>query len=456
MLPLLLTFAAPLLAGPGEDFFEAKIRPVLVEKCYSCHNAKLKSPFGGLVLDNAASFRKGGDSGPAFRPGDASGALLLEALRYTSLRIKMPPTGKLPDTVIADFEAWIRMGAPDPRAGAPAAETKKPQMDLSEGRKWWALQPVRKPPVPAVRNLPWVKSPVDAFLLEKLEAKQLSPAAPADKRAFIRRATFDLIGLPPTPAEVAEYLNDTSAKADERLIERLLASPHYGERWARHWLDLVRFAETNGHEFDNDKLDAWRYRDYVIRAFNEDVPYQQMILEHLAGDQLPAKRVSRDGRFYESPLGTGYLWFGEVLNSATDSVKTRTDTVDNQIDVTAKAFLGLTVACARCHDHKFDPIPSADYYALFGIMESTRFSPVSATTTIEDEKRMQDLQSLKENVRKAIATNWNRDNQLTQPVNAFFHTDNPVAPPCTIIGDFRQNSFGNWKADGLAFGTRTT
>ncbi len=214
-------------------------------------------------------------------------------------------------------------------------------------------------------------SAIDRFILAKLEEKQFAPAPPADKRTLLRRVTFDLIGLPPTPAEIEEFLTDNSPEAFARVVDRLLASPHYGERWARHWLDLVRYAETNGHEFDNDKIDAWRYRDYVIRAFNQDIPYNRFVTEHIAGDLMPDKRLSQDGSFWESPIGTSFFWFGEVLNSATDSVKSRADEVDNQIDVLSKTFLGLTVACARCHDHKFDPIPTADYYGLAGIMHST-------------------------------------------------------------------------------------
>ncbi|MBL8178307.1 MAG: PSD1 domain-containing protein [Bryobacterales bacterium] len=441
MLSILLTFAAPLLAAPGDDFFETRIRPVLAEKCYSCHNAKLKSPFGGLTLDTAPAFLKGGDSGPAFRPGDPASSLLLEALRYTNLRLKMPPTGKLPDSVIADFETWIRMGAPDPRSAAPPA-SPKPSIDLAQGRRWWAFQPVRKPVLPNVRQRHWVRSPIDAFLLARLEAQQLTPAKPASKRDFLRRVTFDLTGLPPTPQDTSAYLNDNTPQADERLIDRLLASPHYGERWARHWLDLVRFAETNGHEFDNDKLDAWRYRDYVIRAFNEDVPYRQFILEHLAGDLLPRPRLSRDGALLESPLGGGYLWFGEVLNSATDSVKTRADTVDNQIDVTAKAFLGLTVSCARCHDHKFDPIPSSDYYALAGILHSSYVredvvdSPSHSGIIQAHLLKLDDINNTIRSLRPLPAP---RPSALR------------LRPGDVLFEDFERGAFTGWYASGAAF-----
>ena len=356
-----------------EEFFEKKIRPVLVEKCYLCHSASSKPPMGGLRLDARDSLLKGGDRGPAIVPGDPEKSLLIQAISYRHLDLKMPPNGKLPDEQIADLIDWIKMGAPDPRTAAavPATEAERKGIDLEEGRKFWAFKPIQNPPLPTVKQSDWPSSPIDRFILAKLEEKGLKPAPPADKRTWIRRVTFDLIGLPPAPEEIDTFLSDDSAGAYEKVVDRLLASPHYGERWGRHWLDLMRFAETNGHEFDNDKLDAWRYRDYVIRAFNDDVPYDQFVREHIAGDLIAEKRISSDGSYWESPLGTNFYWFGEVLNSATDSVKSRADQVDNQIDVLSKAFLGLTVACARCHDHKFDPIPTSDYYALAGMMHST-------------------------------------------------------------------------------------
>src|SRR5882724_26157 len=341
------------------EFFEKRVRPVLAEQCFACPGRASASPMGGLRLDTREMLLRGGKRGPAILPGDPDQSLLLKAISYRH-ELKMPPAGKLPEQQIADLAAWIKMGAPEPAVLAPAP-----------GDKFWAFQPVRKPAVPAVKHVGWVQSPVDAFVLAKLEASGLPAPQPVDKRALIRRVTFDLTGLPPTPAEVEAFLADNSPGAFRVLVERLLASPSYGERWARHWLDLVRFAQTNGHEFDNDKLDPWRYRDYVIRAFNQDLPYDQFVREHIAGDLLPGKRRSLDGSILESPLGTTFFWFGEVLNSATDSAKSRADQVDNQIDVMSKTFQGLTVACARCHNHKFDPIPTADYYALAGVMHST-------------------------------------------------------------------------------------
>lgn len=367
------------------EFFEKGIRPLLVEKCYSCHSAKSSMTMGGLRLDIAEGLLKGGDSGPAIFPGAPENSMLIRAVSYKDLQLKMPPTGKLSDDEIQRLTAWVKMGAPDPRKAVAAVVPLTSGIDFEKARSFWAFRGIQQMAVPPVRQTAWIRSPIDNFVLVQLERKGLKPAPPADKHAWLRRVTFDLIGLPPTPQEIEAYVSDASAQAKRRVVERLLASPHYGERWARHWLDLVRFAETNGHEFDNEKLDAWRYRDYVIRAFNQDVPYDQFVKEHIAGDLLPQQRLSADGKHWESPLGTGFYWFGEVLNSATDSVKSRADEVDNQIDVLTKAFLGLTGACSRCHDHKFDPIPTSDYYALAGFLYSTSVSEtvVDAPSTLK-------------------------------------------------------------------------
>jgi cytochrome c553 len=447
-----LVFAGHLSAAEGDEFFESRIRPVLVERCYSCHSTQAKMAMGGLRLDTAEALRKGGDSGPSIVPGDPSRSRLIEAVRYSSLRLKMPPSGKLTDAQIADFERWVAMGAPDPRTPpATAATAPKPSaagtMDLAAARRFWSLQPTARPTLPTVRNSAWVRSPIDAFLLSKLEQKGLQPAAAATPRAWIRRVTFDLTGLPPTPQEIDDYLADKSTEADRRVVERLLASPHYGERWARHWLDLVRFAETNGHEFDNEKLDSWRYRDYIIRAFNQDLPYDQLVKEHVAGDLLANPRLSLDGTHYESPLGTGAFWFGEILNSATDSVKSRADMVDNQLDVFGKTFLGLTVACARCHDHKFDPIPTADYYALAGVMHSTYVREA----VIDSPKRQSEIEAAHRRVAEINA----RIRALVPD------TDTPQPKPLAlregdvVFEDFN-DGYEGWTAAGAAFGQRPT
>ena len=352
---------------------------MLAEKCYGCHNAKLKTPMGGLRLDSRDALLKGGDSGPAIIAGEPAHSRLIAALSYKE-DLKMPPTGKLSDEQQADFRAWVAMGAPDPRTSSTVIAEKKPY-DFSAGRKFWAFQPIARV----------AGKTIDAFILDKLAAQGFRPAPRADRRVLLRRVTYDLTGLPPTPEEIAEFLSDQSPNVYAKVVDRLLASPRYGERWGRHWLDLVRYAETNGHEFDDDKLDPWRYRDYIIRAFNQDVPYDQLIREHIAGDLLPNKRLNADGSALESPLGTSFYWFGEVLNSATDSAKSRADEVDNQIDIVGKTFQGLTIACARCHDHKFDPIPTADYYALAGVMHSTEIQE----SVIDSPARTQQIEALR-------------------------------------------------------------
>jgi len=366
---LLSLSLAPLLGQTAEqiEFFEKKIRPVLAENCYACHSAETMA-LAELRLDSRDGVLTGGTRGPAVAPGDPDASLLLEAVSYRNLDLKMPPAGKLSDAVLADLRAWIQMGAPDPRgAKAAAAPEDESGIDWEEAREFWAFQPIEAPAIPAGGSA----HAIDRFIGAKLADEGLEPALQADKRSLIRRVTFDLTGLPPTPEEVRAFLADESEDAWETLVERLLASPHYGERWARHWLDLVRYAETDGHEFDNDKPNAWRYRDYVVRAFNDDLPYDRFVREQIAGDLLEEPRLTPDGERYEAPIAAGMYWLWEVLNSPTDSVKSRADQVDNQIDVMSKAFFGMTLACARCHDHKFDPLPTADYYALAGVLHST-------------------------------------------------------------------------------------
>ena len=375
---LILVLAAALPAATAQDregveYFELHIRPLLAEKCYACHSAETMA-MGELRVDSADGLLRGGSRGPALAPGDAAASLLLKAVSYNSLELKMPPTGKLAAEQIAHLEAWIRMGAPDPRT-ATATPAVEEGIDLATGRQFWSFRPVRDPVPPEVPGDSWARNPIDRFILSRMADAGLQPAPDADRRTLLRRVTFDLTGLPPSPTDIEAFLEDASPDAFARAVERLLGSPHYGERWGRHWLDLVRWAETNGHEFDNNKLDAWRYRDYVIEAFNSDLPYTQFLKEQIAGDLLPP-RLSSDGTHYVNPVAAGMYWLWEVLNSPTDSIQARADIINNQIDVLTKATQGLTVACARCHDHKFDPIPTADYYSLFGILNSIQMSEV--------------------------------------------------------------------------------
>jgi cytochrome c553 len=370
---LIVTLALP--AGAAEpsteqvEFFEKRVRPVLVEHCHKCHGPK--DTKGGLRLDSRAAMMRGGDTGPAIIPGEPSDSLLIDAVRYDPDGYQMPPTGKLPDDAIAALTEWVRQGAVWP-GGDESVAGGPQEFDLAARAQHWSFQPVQAVTPPDVQRADWCRNPVDRFVLSKLEAAGLSPATEAEKRVLIRRVTFELTGLPPTSDDVAAFLADESPDAYERLIDRLLASPRYGERWARHWLDLVRYAETAGHEFDYEIPYAWRYRDYVIRALNDDLPYDLFVIEHLAGDLLPDPRRDPQTGVNESVLATAFYWFGQGKHSPVDIRAEECDTVDNQLDVIGKTFQGLTIACARCHDHKFDAIRQADYYALAGFLQSSR------------------------------------------------------------------------------------
>ncbi|MBY0527502.1 MAG: PSD1 and planctomycete cytochrome C domain-containing protein [Gemmataceae bacterium] len=371
LIPLLLWTAPGQPAEPsaeGVEFFEKKIRPVLVDQCMKCHSGA--KPKGKLLLDSRAALLKGGDSGPSIVVGEPDKSLLLKAIRYTDDELRMPPKTKLADAAIADFAAWIKMGAPWPDGGNTSKIAK--EFDLQERKKFWCWQPIQTVQPPAVKRKEWAQTPIDAFVLAKLESNGLVPAKAAERRTLVRRVTYDLIGLPPTPEDMEAALSDKSDKWFETVVDRLLASPHYGERWGRHWLDLVRFAETYGHEFDYDIPEAYQYRDYVIRALNADVPYNQLVLEHVAGDLLSDPRRHPTDKFNESILGTGFWFLGEAKHSPVDVRIDEAERIDNQIDVMTKAFLGLTVSCARCHDHKFDAISTKDYHALMGYMQSSR------------------------------------------------------------------------------------
>jgi hypothetical protein len=357
------------------EFFEQRIRPILIESCYQCHSTEGGKSKGGLVLDTRAGVLKGGDSGPALVSGQPDDSLLIKAVRYTDKELQMPPAsagGKLAPEKIADLEAWVAMGAPDPRTGQTATQPADAPPDFARARKHWAFQPVTAPPVPTVKDQSRVRTPVDAFVLAKLEAKGLRPAPPADKRALLRRLSFNLTGLPPGPQEMDDFFRDASPDAYERAVERLLASPHYGERWGRYWLDVARYADTKGYVFQEERRYAfsYTYRDYVIRAFNEDKPFDQFLLEQIAADQwLEERKLQRSapGEPDRSSLAAlGFLTLGRrFLNN-------QHDIIDDRIDVVMRGTQGLTVTCARCHDHKFDPISMRDYYALHGVFASSR------------------------------------------------------------------------------------
>lgn len=391
------------------EFFEAKIRPILSAECYECHGAKKQK--GGLRLDYRDGWKKGGDSGDAIVPGNAAKSLLITSIRHDDPDLKMPDKSpKLDDRVIADFEKWVNMGAPDPRDQPPAELSGKPAWKdlLAARRTWWSLQPVEKPPVPAVQNAAWPASDIDRFLLAKMEAHKLAPAADADAATLLRRLSFTLTGLPPSPQEVEEFTKSAAADrpaAIRAATDRLLASPHFGEHWARHWMDLVRYAETHGSEGDPEIREAWRYRDYLIRAFNSDVPCDQLIREQLAGDLLEKPRINAEG-IDESKIGTAQLRLVEHGFQPVDTLDDQVKAVDNQIDVVSKAFQGLTLSCARCHDHKFDAISQRDYYALFGVFASCRPAQITLETPELQAKNRDALERLHGQIKSALADAW--------------------------------------------------
>jgi len=352
----------------GVKFFEEKIRPVLVQQCYECHSAaaaKNGDLEGELFVDTRAGIRKGGESGPAVVPGDPKASVLLKAIRHESF--KMPPESKLPAATIAHFAKWIEMGAPDPRDGQIEAVAKR-RIDIEAGRKFWSFQPLQSPRPPAVRNTNWAMNDIDRFILARQEAKNIAPNDAASRRTLIRRAYFGLWGLPPEPAEVEAFVKDPDTNAYARLIDRLLAGQHYGERWARHWLDLARFAESNGYAFDKDRNGAYHFRDFTIKALNEDMPYNRFVQLQLAGDRLEPQN-------YMAQAATGFLAAGPFTSQQTQKERERSryEQLDDVVGAIGVSMLGLTIGCARCHDHKFDPLPVRDYYRFTACFAETGF-----------------------------------------------------------------------------------
>ncbi len=348
----------------GVEFFEKKIRPILVDNCYKCHSSEAEKVKGGLLLDTRDGLLKGGDTGAAITLGDAEKSLLIKAVRYTDDELKMPPSKgggkKLSTEQIADLETWVKMGAPDPRVAKTNILSSADSI-REKASKHWAFQPIKQPAIPAVKNKRLVQTPIDSFILAKLDERGMKPSPQADKRTLIRRAYFDLTGLPPKPEEVEAFIADKSSDAFAKVVDRLLASPQYGERWGRHWLDVARYADTKGYVFEEERRYpySYTYRDYVIRSFNEDLPFDQFIIQQLAADMLP---LGDDKR----PLAAlGYLTLGRRF------VNNIHDIIDDRIDVVSRGFMGLTVSCARCHDHKFDFIPTKDYYSLYGVFASS-------------------------------------------------------------------------------------
>jgi mono/diheme cytochrome c family protein len=389
--PLMMLLGNTAFGQPAADpvhFYTNQVKPLLAAKCYACHT---QTAMGGLRLDSRESFVKGGNSGPVTAPGPASNSLLMQVVTHTHAKIKMPPGGRLSDAEIAILREWVESGAhfePQPSASVPAGKS-----DVASRRNFWAFQrPVKHVP-PAVQNTGWVRTPIDAFILAKLEAKGLKPAPAADRRTFLRRVTLDLTGLPPTPAEYKAFRDDKSPDAFAKVVDRLLASKRYGERWGRHWLDVARYADADGLSLAPEPFaNAWRYRDWVISAFNDDMPYDQFLKAQIAGDLL-----DKPGERRLTP-GLGYLALGPWYFRIVEPPKARADELQDRIDVVARGMLGLTVACARCHDHKYDPIPTKDYYGIGGVLASTEYKeePLTDPETVKKyqdaEKRIADVE----------------------------------------------------------------
>ncbi|MCC7420289.1 MAG: DUF1553 domain-containing protein [Planctomycetaceae bacterium] len=351
----------------GIEYFETHIRPLLVKRCYECHSAEAKELKGGLALDTRSGWAAGGDSGPAIVPGKPDESHLIAAVRYQSF--EMPPKGRLPEAEIALLVKWVERGAPDPRDGTtPAKAEAATAIDFDKARQFWAFQLPEARRAPAVQNADWPADDLDRHILARLEDRGLQPSPDADRATWLRRVTQDLTGLPPRPVDLEDFLADSRADATARVVDRLLASPEFGVHWGRHWLDVARYADSNGSDFNATFFNAWRYRNYVIDAFNDDKPYVDFVREQIAGDLLPA---ATDEQRERQLVATSFLMVGAKMLSERDKSKLTMDVVDEQIDTVGKAFLGMTLGCARCHDHKFDPIPTEDYYALAGIFRST-------------------------------------------------------------------------------------
>ena len=456
-LPVVASAAVEL--KPSEiEFFESKVRPILVERCYECHSATAKKLKGGLHLDTREGWAKGGDSGPAIVPGEVEKSSFIKAARWSDPALQMPPKNKLPAREIAVLEEWVKRGAPDPRAASAASPGAK-DSQASSRTNHWAYQPPRRHAPPAVRDAAWARSDLDRFLLAAMEGRNLKPAPDADPATLARRVYFDLTGLPPTPEQLDEFTRDASPVAYARTVDRLLASPRYGEHWARHWFDVVRFAESvtlRGFVFK----EAWRYRDYVIDSLHRDVPYDQFLREQIAGDLLPhASREQRERQL----VATTFLTVGNWNLEEQDKKQLDMDVVDEQLDTIGKAFLGQTIGCARCHDHKFDPIPTRDYYAMAGILRNSRtlkhanvseWLEVPLPVSAEEEKRLQEhetaVAALKKEIQSAknVAKSAAGPSGEPKPGAAKINGSAVVAPadlPGAIADSAKARLVGEWK-----------
>ncbi|MBQ10896.1 MAG: hypothetical protein CMJ45_05040 [Planctomyces sp.] len=410
---LLLGSASPGWAADkkGEEFFERRIRPVLVKQCYSCHSSAAVKIKGGLRVDSRAGIRAGGESGPAAVPGNVNKSLLIEALRYQSF--KMPPSKQLSKRVIADFVKWVEMGAPDPRDRPPSATQAAEQswdLVLEKRKAWWSLQPAAHVSPPVIAENGWSNKPIDRFILSRLREQRLEPAADADALTLLRRLSFVLTGLPPKPKLVQSFpvrFGKNANQAIAGLVDELLESPHFGERMARHWMDVVRFTDTYGYEWDNPAKGSWEFRDYLIRAFNKDVGFDQLIREQVAGDLLGSPRIDRGSGFNESLIGPMFYHMGEHRHG--DNVRingVREEMIDNKIDAFSKAFLSMTIACARCHNHKLDAVSQRDYYALAGVFMTPRWTSRSIEAPGKNQATIDKLKALRAGIGEELEKFW--------------------------------------------------
>lgn len=364
----------------GVDFFEKQVRPILISRCYDCHSHEAGKTKGGLALDSRDELLKGGDTGPGLVAGDPEKSLIVDAVRYKNHDLQMPPKKAIPAAEVKALEEWVRMGAPDPRSKVATTFPVKPPrvIDIAKDSQHWAFQPVKVVSPPVVTGLD-SRNPIDAFIGAQLQKAGLALSPRADKATLIRRATYDLTGLPPTVAEVDAFLADNAPDAFAKVVERLLRSPHYGEKWGRHWLDVARYADSNGLDENIALGTAWRFRDYVVNSFNKDKPFDRFLTEQLAGDLLPARSLEER---HENAIATAFLNLGAKVLAEPDKEKLVMDVVDEQIDTTGRAIMGMTFGCARCHAHKFDPIPQEDYYALAAIFKSTAAFSMERTGAI--------------------------------------------------------------------------
>ncbi len=467
----------------SDEYFERRVRPILAERCFECHSSDSEKIHGGLRVDHVSLMLKGGDSGPAIVSGDAGESLLVKAIKYDGY--EMPPNSRLPDAEVEVLRDWIAGGAHWPKEAVPERKAAKPPFDLKKRMdEHWVWRPIVAPKTPKqIANLA-SNNPVDRFIDAALAEANITPNGSIDRAVLIRRLYFDLIGLPPTLDELNEWLECKDENWTEQLVDRLLANPQFGVRWGRHWLDLVRFANSRGHEFDEDIPVADEYRDYVVRALNSDLPYDEFVREHIAGDLIQPPRTSNDGRINESVIATGYWHLGEWVHSPVDSRKDETDRFDNMIDVFSKTFLGLTVACARCHDHKFDAISTEDYYALYGFLKSSDYRLIRYETDIEHRKVANQLEAIRVRSNQELRnTIWAAIEAESKPPvsvgkelqpsersvtaslkSALAETrsklaDKPLATPLPIEDnrvkfDVRNTDLRLWNSDGVVFGNR--